>query len=408
MPVKEFFEDQLNQIKAFMTDPRQTVRCVHVDPDLKPVLRKMLSGYDRDPTTPHVLIPSDASFVTRDRFFESLFADIVQSYADSADELAEAGLLEPFSRADLARDRPENCVTLYLSTMAERLPDHVGSLVVVLDPQEVKDAPAFRKALAWLADNTWSRWVKYLVLDERLNPQTAELERLSKRVGRQSIYLSPTDMERRVSEAVAFDPMMSLRERGQYTGMLAGFALARKDYDAALQAYRDQLALARFEKRPAEEAPILYGIGNAFLAKGELAKAENAFGDSLNLVLELQLDALKPLVLTQLGISLARQNKPEAELSFFLARDAAQRLPSPPTEAYTLDCQAQCFVQMRRHSDAERCWKEAIMVYEGITSDVMQDIRNAGLADIRHKLEHFYKDTKQSAKVIILAAEVRS
>jgi tetratricopeptide (TPR) repeat protein len=288
--------------------------------------------------------------------------------------------------------------------MAEGLPDHVGSLVVVLDPQQVSDPTSYRQALAWLAENTWSAWVKYLVIDDRVNPQTAGLEKLSKRVGRQSLYLSPDEMERRIAEAVSTDPGLSLRERGQYTGMLAGFALARKDHDAALQAYQDQLTLIRFQMRTAEEAPVLYGIGNVHLAKGNLPQAESAYGDALAVALDHQLDALKPLVLTQLAITLTRQGRAEADQCFRLARDASRQINSPPTEAYTLDCQAQCHAQLKKHADAERCWKEALTVYEGITSDAMQDVRNAGLADIQHKLEHFYKNTRQTAKVAVLLA----
>jgi tetratricopeptide (TPR) repeat protein len=399
MPVKEFFEDQLKQMQRFMANPREVVRVVHVDPDMKPVLRKMLAGYDRDPNTPHVIIPSDASFMTRDCFFESLYANIVGSYEASAIDLMDVGFMEPFSRDDLARDRAENRITIYLGTMAESLPDHVGSLVVLLEPQDVHDAPAYRKALAWLAENTWSRWVKFLVIDERLNPKTADLERQTKKIGRQTLYLSPDDMEKRVAEAVMTDPMMSIRERGQYTGMLAGFALARKQYDAAMQAFRDQLALIRFERRPADEAPIHYGLGNVYLAKNELQQAEAAYGDALNLVIEHKLDALKPLVLTQLAVTLMRQERPEAELCFELARDASHTIDSPPTEAFTLDCQAQCHVQLKQYAEAEKCWQKAMAIYDGITSEAMADVRKSGRADIRHKLEHFYKDTRQTTKL---------
>jgi len=81
---------------------------------------------------------------------------------------------------------------------------------------------------------------------------------------------------------------------------------------------------------------------------------------------------------------------------------------SPPTEAYTLDCQAQCHVKAKQHAEAERCWNEALAAYEGITSDAMQDVRNSGRADIRHKLEHFYRDTKQTAKLAALTAGSRT
>ena len=405
MPIQQFFEEQMRQVTAFMADPKQAVRVVQVDADLKPVLRKMLAGYDAAPTTPHALIPTGAAFTTADRFFAALLADLGKAYEASADELAEVGVIEPFTPTDLTRDPPEQRVVLYLCSMAELLPDHVGSLVVVLDPEAVDDPVGFRKALAWLADKTWSPWVKYLVIDDRANPTTAGLEELSKKVGRQSLHLTPAEMEKRITAAVATDAGLSLTERRQYTGMLGGFALARKDHPAALKAYQDQLALARLEGSPVAVAPVLYSVGNAHLAAGDLVAAEAAFAESLGLALEHKLDALRPLLLTQLAMTLSRAGRAEqAEQSFALARRACRELNSPPTEAYALDCQAQCYVRLKKPAEAERCWKDALAVYQGITSDAMRDVRASGLADIRHKLEHFYKDTRQPDKLAALKA----
>src|SRR5262249_42512126 len=161
----------------------------------KPVLTKMLSGLDRDPNTPHVLIPCAAPFTTRDRFFNALLGELLESYGASAVELAEAGVFEPFGRKDLRRDVPQERVILYLCALAEGLPNHVGSLVVLLDPSEVTDAKGFRDALAWLAGNTWSAWVKLLVIDDRVKPRTKGVEELHKRAGVQTFYLPPEEIE---------------------------------------------------------------------------------------------------------------------------------------------------------------------------------------------------------------------
>src|SRR5207248_7045002 len=105
-----------------------------------------------------VLIPCSARFTARDSFFTALLGELLESYRASAAELAEAGVFEPFGPKDLSRDAPQDRVVLYLSSLAEGLPNHVGSLVVLLDPAEVTDAKGFRDALAWLAGHTWSAW----------------------------------------------------------------------------------------------------------------------------------------------------------------------------------------------------------------------------------------------------------
>src|SRR5262245_16014106 len=98
----EFFADQLRQIQELMADPKETVRCLHVDEDIKPVAVKMLSGYSQDRKSPHVLIPSTAGFKNRNQFFRALLDDVLESYEASERSLKKAGVFEPFTRKDLS------------------------------------------------------------------------------------------------------------------------------------------------------------------------------------------------------------------------------------------------------------------------------------------------------------------
>jgi tetratricopeptide (TPR) repeat protein len=398
--VQQFFEEQLNLLREFMGDSEQTVRCLHVDPDLKPVVVKMLAGLDRDPDNPHVLIPSNVPFTTEAQFFGGLLGDLHESYEASADVLREAGLFEPFCRTKRPRERPERAVVLYLASLAEGLPDHFGSLVMLLDPAEVADAKQFCKALAWLADNTWSAWVKYLVLDDRLSPRTAGLEELSKRASLQVMYLPPAEIEARVRQKVAAGHNLAPDMLRRYTAMLAGFAIARKDFDAAADASRRQIDLIRKAGAPpAEEAPAQYCLGNALLGKQDFPAAEEAYARALELALAHQQPQLMGLVLTQLGIALHRQGRAdEAAKSFRVARETARNVGMPPLEAFALDTQAQCLLADKDAAGAERCWKESLAVYDGITSDAFPDVRDAGRKDILGKLERLYKGTRQPGR----------
>jgi tetratricopeptide (TPR) repeat protein len=400
MPMQEFFQDQLDQLKAFMADPGQTVRVVFVDPDLKPVLTKMLAGLDRDPSTPHVLIPCSARFATRDSFFKALLGELLESYRASAVELVEAGVFEPFSPKDLSRDPPQDRVVLYLSSLAEGLPDHVGSLVVLLDPAEVSDAKGFRDALAWLAGNVWSAWVKFLVIDDRVKPRAKGVEELHERAAVQTFYLPPEEIEARARKTALSSDGISFDARRQAAAMTAGFAIARQDYAAAAEAYRVQSEMAKaVGAGNAEEAQARYGLGNALLAQKDFAAAEVELGRSLELANADRQFAFMAMVLAQLGVAVQGQGRIEqAAECFCVARDTARTANVPPLEGFVLDTAAKCHLAARDAAAAERCWLDALEVYDGIKSDSLADVRDAGRKDVISKLESLHKETRRPGK----------
>lgn len=395
MPVQEFFEDQLAQMREFMDEPGRPVRVLAVDEDLKPVLVKMLSGLDNDPNTPHVLIPSDAAFRSPRQFFASLMADVLASYEASAEELLEAGVYEPFGPNDLTHDPPEKRVTLYLSALAESLPDHIGSVVVVLAPQEVTNPEGYREALGWLADNTWSQWVKFLVVDDRVDPKAVVPNDPHPLVETQTFYLPPEELERRLRDAVFHDGSLAPNVRRQYTGMLGGFALSRGDFELAATCYEQQAELTQLDKVPAEEAQAHYCLGNVRMQQGDYAAAEESYGRALELSMAQGQPELTGLVLTQLGTALHRQDRGElAAEAFAAARDTAAAADLTPLVALSLDAEAECFRAAGDDREAERCWKEALAIYDRLDGEAVADIRETGRADVLAKLDELSGDIR--------------
>jgi tetratricopeptide (TPR) repeat protein len=400
VPAEAFFRDQLDQLRAFMADPRQTVRVVAVDPDLKPVLVKMLAGFDRDPNTPHTLVPSDAAFRARPQFFADLLADAEASFRASLVELFGAGVYEHFAPADLGRQPPEQKLALYLSALAESLPDHVGAVVVLLDPAAVADPAAFRAALVWLAENTWSPWVKYLVIDDRLKPRAAAGEK-HPRVGHQTFYLPPAEIEARAKRLALSSDDVPAADRRQAAAMMAGFALAHKDYATAGQAYRVQVEMAQADGgTPAEEAQARYGLGNTLLAAKDFPAAEGELNRALELAIAGGQPAFLALVLTQLGVAVRGQGRAEqAAECFRLARENARAAGVPPLEAFALDTVAQCHLGAGDRDAARQCWRDALAVYDGITSDTLADVRESGRRDVLPKLEALEQQPAARGKV---------
>jgi tetratricopeptide (TPR) repeat protein len=208
-----------------------------------------------------------------------------------------------------------------------------------------------------------------------------------------------------VRKAVETDATLPPNVRRQYTAMLAGFALAHKDYAAAAEGYRQQIALTRLDDAPSEEAQAHYCLGNVMLGQRDFAAAQDEYARALELAMTHQQPQLMALVLTQLGVALAAQGEAEdAAASFRVARQTARNLQTPPLEAFALDTQAQSLTDAGDAAAAERCWKEALAVYDGITADAFTDVREAGRKDILMKLEQLYKTARQPGRWADLVA----
>jgi hypothetical protein len=63
--------------------------------------------------------------------------------------------------------------------------------------------------------------------------------------------------------------------------------------------------------------------------------------------------------------------------------------------AFALDTEAQCHAEAGDNGAAERCWKEALAVYDGMTGDAITDMRDAGRNDILRKLDALHDDIRR-------------
>ena len=175
--------------------------------------------------------------------------------------------------------------------------------------------------------------------------------------------------------------------------MLGGFALAREDFDLAAECYSQQAELTQLDGVPGEEAQAHYCLGNVRLYQGDYPAAEQAYARALDLSLVQNQQQLTGLVLTQLGIVLRRQDRPEeAAESFRVARETARNARLTPMIAFTLDAEAKSHLDYGNIREAERCWKEALAIYDSMTGDAVPDIRDAGRNDILHKLGELHQN----------------
>jgi tetratricopeptide (TPR) repeat protein len=400
MPLQELFNAPIEHLCSFLGPHRQTLRVVLVAPDLKQLFLRMLLKLDNDNNFPHRFMLLDTSFQDPSQYFTALLTEISQEYDKHRQTLPSSAHA---LAADTTKGRglpPIQRFEKLLSALADAISQSFSSLALIMDPPEVKDAKAYQQALVWLAENTKSKWLKYLVLDDRLKPTLGQLDAESKRAGVQEFHFPPEAIEKQVKADMEDVRKLKPFERRQYAGLLAGFAFARKEYAQAERLQQDWIKMIDEEGSPEEKANALYNLGNTQLEKGNAAAAEQTFVQSVEICLAKQLTALLPMVLTNLGVALYRQaRKLQALKSFQTARDISRAQKLRPVEAHVLDCLAKVHEEDKEHERAEQCWLEALALYEGITSEFFIDLRKAGSQDILTKLDRLYRATKQQEKL---------
>lgn len=399
MPLKSFFPEQLKEIKDFFTAAKEVVRLVTIDPEMKPMLFKALAKMEDDAEFPHALLQYNNEFIATIPYFQDLHALIKKEYQDNREALIKEGVdfTLPYSQ-DSDLKAPAKFIR-YTCALAESLPEHLGSIILILDPENMENSENYKKSIAYLAAKTTSRWVKFLVLDSRLEPVLKGLEKNHKKIGQQTFYLAPEEIERRAKQDLKSPGALSPLERRQYVGLLAGFAYAKKDYDQAANLQTRWVKAAEKEGEPGETATAYYNLGNTLAEKQDYGAAINAYCKASDLCNEHKLEALAPYVYTNLGIALHREGSfKQAFASLKVARDMFKAQNHRPGEAHVVDCLAQMYAMDKENEKAEKSWLYALSIYDGITASTFKDLRESGREDIVAKLERFYDDTGQSAK----------
>lgn len=393
MPLSEFFADQFRQIKAFMLDPAGVVRIIRVDPDMKYVLIKALVKMEDEPDNPHAMLFADASFMTPEHYFTELQSQLERNYQQNAARLQEQGARFVVPYDDREALHPATRFCLYASALADALPDTMGSLVFLLDPEEVSDPRSFWQSLGYLASQVASKWLKFLVLDSRLEPQLAGLEELE-HVGAQTFYMPPDQIEAKLKEQSQNPQQSDPMQHRRTLGVLAGFAFSNRNYGEAAKLQFEWAQLAESGGAPAEAASAYYNLGNTMLETGALLEAEDYFVRCCELCLEHAVNGVLPLALTNLGVTLFRQNRgAEAIESLRVAYSNFKAQNHRPGEAFVYDTIAGIYYAGQQHDEAEHAWLAALDIYRGITSDAFADLRESGCKDISAKLERFYQAT---------------
>jgi tetratricopeptide (TPR) repeat protein len=383
----DFFAEQFDELERALLDPDQVVRRIVVDPELRPMVLRYLARRDEDPDFPHVLVGFDAPFRDPITWFDQLAELLRASAVRHAESLLPQGIdLRSATEPIAAMRAPERCLTM-AEGLTQALPDEVGTLVLVLDVAVVDDLDGFRRSIAFLADYIRTPWLKVVVLDPRLEPRLDAFAREHPRVGSQTFWLSPEDLERRAAAQLASLADRPSPERRQALAMLAGMALARKDHARAEALQRELAGEAEKAGAPLEAATALYNLGNTLLADGRAAEAAGSFARACALCLDHGLGQLASVVYTNLGVALHREGDfDQAFASLKVARDLFKAQNNRPGEAHVCDALGAIYHELDRPDEAAHAWRYALQLYDGITNPALADVRASGRAALEAKL----------------------
>lgn len=384
MPFDEFFAEQLELVRDFLATPDVAVNIIQVDGEMHGILMRLLAGLDNDPDLPHALIGHYEPFTDPAAWFAGMKAALDAQLALHAEALAAIGV--PASGPDPAKALTAPWHFLrHAERLAASLPDDAGAIAFLIDPERVEDDAMFGRSIDFLASQTREPWLKFIVLDDRSRPRLAALADDRSRVDLQVFWLPPEEISWRLNAAAM---QGEGGDEGEGLALAGGFATSNKDFEQAETLLRRQLARAERQGAPADIALSRYTLGNALLAAGQVEAAAEAFQQTCESCSTHTLYELSPVAYTNLGIALHRLGQFDQAFDALKVANTFYRAQgNRPGEAFTCDNLARIHEERGQHDKAERVWRYALKLYDGISNPAMRDVREGGRSDILDKLE---------------------
>jgi Flp pilus assembly protein TadD len=395
MPYAAFFGEQLRDLENFLALSPGNVRIVRIDPEMRGLLLRMLSRREQSPGFPHLLIGFYDDFRDPTSWFEGLHAALRAHIDEAAGALAERAIAPPAGYADADGDQPITAPWRFLrlaESLAARLPDDAGALAFLLAPEQIGDAASFVQSIEFLASRATSRWLRFIVLEDRAAPLLADLATTEPTVSHQTFWQSAERLAHRQHAANGF-AALSPGAPPVDKGIAASVAFANKDYATAEALQRERLQQAADTKTPLQQVIERYDLGRTLFEAGRAEEAVAVLAEACDMACTHELGEIVPTVYMNLGVALHRLGAfDEAFAALKVANRFFRLQGNRPGEASSYDTLARIYDELGRREEAERTWRYALAVYDGIGNPDMRDVREAGRADIQAKLDRVGRD----------------
>src|SRR5262249_34431516 len=143
MPLKRFFQEQIELLKYLMREPTHRARCVRILPDLTPLFMKVLAGLEKDEDSPHLMLCCEVPFESEQQYYKALLAGLDEELELWQEPLRAVGFELPSRTPQQERLPPDRKFVAAASALADSLAEDVGCIVLILAPDSVADAEGF-------------------------------------------------------------------------------------------------------------------------------------------------------------------------------------------------------------------------------------------------------------------------
>lgn len=390
MPFADFFGEQLRDLENFLAISTGNVRVVRVDPEMRGLLLRMLGRRDEAPDFPHLLIGCYGDFDDAVSWFEGLEAVLSAEIEQAAGSLAARGIAVADASSDRNLAAPWRFLRL-AERLADGLPDDAGALAFLLAPEQISDPASFVRSIAFLASRASSRWLRFIVLEDRATPLLADLAAAHLKVTSQTFWLPPDRMARRQAASNGF-AALSPDPPPPDTRIAAAVAFAGKHYARAEALQREQMQQPAEAKAPVQQVIEQYDLGRTLLEAGRTEEAVSVLAGACDMACTHGLNEIMPTVYMNLGMALHRLSDfDQAFKALQVANRFFRTQGNLPGEAFSYDALAGIYDELGRREEAERTWRFALAVYDSIANPDLGDVREAGRADIQAKLDRLGK-----------------
>jgi tetratricopeptide (TPR) repeat protein len=387
MPLQKFFAQQKRAIENFLADAHVTLLRLAVDPEAESMVVKLLSAVDSSPRNADIFIGCDHPFDGRESFYQRTLARLSEEYKKVQPDLEKKGIRSSVSDK---LSGPEDAIEAAFAREVSRFRDDISAygdylVFVFAVPDPVHKTP-YGASLALLLDALSETGIKVIALDRRSHPLLAEFAKQRDDVSILEFNLSPEVIEQAVTDklvASSCTPLLRMR----CLTMLAGFAMARKEFETASRLGRDVLSHFQKDGNRQEQAAAAFNLGNTFYHKEDYELARQYYEGSLEIALDQNMHNLAEQDLINIGNTWFMMGETTHALAYY---EGAQRWSKAISNPFGV-CQALELIGLTKqkvgqNNAARSVWQESLAIYRGMAPELSQ-MAKAGEAQVLSRLQ---------------------
>ena len=325
--LENHFTAAFEQLEEFLATPGAGSLGLMVNGDLRDLVLRALHRQQESTDFPHVYLVPEVEFTTGPVYARQALEQMRAEMKEAGPPFEEGGVVPETLLARAQREGDAvSALAAFVSDLAEAMPDDVGSIVLLTDPDDVSDEAAFADFLIACTERLDSAWAKCLFLVESEESPRYGLDRRTPRIRYLDMRLDPGRIRAQL-EAGLDDPFaLSDAQRARYSLLLSQFLRHEGEPERAGQIL--DLLIGSYEKGGNDDvlhALARYDRANLSLERGTVPEAVEDYRRCLEIATRTESASLAAMAATNLGVALMRAGESaHAATSFDTARRIAE------------------------------------------------------------------------------------